>query len=270
MPHVELRLHGTLNDFLPARARDRPLQRPIAGSPSVKDVIEAAGVPHVEVQAIVADGRSVGFEHRVRNGELIEVYPAPHAHAASVEARVAGPAPGSAELRPEMCREPAAVPAEMRFVADGHLGRLAAYLRMLGFDTAYSNHAADAELAAIAAAEDRVLLSRDVGLLKRSIVRRGYFLRSDRPHEQLREVVQRFDLARASRPFGRCLRCNGRLEPIEPSSARERVPPRVAFEQDEFRRCPACDTVYWRGSHHARMVRLIEQVVPEALVASDA
>jgi uncharacterized protein with PIN domain len=97
---------------------------------------------------------------------------------------------------------------------DGHLGRLAAYLRVLGFDTWYRNHAADRELAERADRDDRVLLTRDRGLLKRSLVRRGYFVRSDQPTEQLAEVALRFGLDRSARPFGRCLRCNGVLEPV--------------------------------------------------------
>jgi hypothetical protein len=144
---------------------------------------------------------------------------------------------------------------------DGHLGRLAAYLRMCGFDTAYDNRAADAQLARRSVAEDRVLLTRDRGLLKRGIVARGYLVRSDRPHDQLAEVVERFDLAAAARPFGRCLRCNGELEAAERTSVRDEVPPRVFGEQPEFHRCQSCGAVYWRGSHHARMERLLHSVL---------
>ncbi len=219
---VRLRFHGALNDLLPAPSRDRLVRSTVRGSPAVKDVIESLGVPHVEVAGITADGRPVTLDHRVRDGELIDVYPP----ASRRRATIAG--------RPE------APTRSRRFVVDGHLGRLAAYLRMLGFDTLYSADASDAVLAELAARDDRILLSRDRGLLKRSIVRRGYVLRSDRPHVQLREVVDRFGLAPGSRPFGRCLRCNGVLEAIDPAVARPLVPPRVALEQAEFRRCSAC------------------------------
>lgn len=254
MALVELRLYGTLNDFLPAGARGRRISRSVVGSPAVKDVIESVGVPHVEVGVIVADGEPVTFAHRVRDGERIRVYPF-----ATDGQRVDASRLGQASV----LGPPPLPPDRIRFVVDGHLGRLAAYLRMLGFDTAYSNDDADQTLAALAAAEDRILLSRDRGLLKRSIVGRGYFPRSDRPHEQLREVVRRFGLATASRPFSRCLRCNSLLERIELSTARSLVPLRVAGEQARFHRCEACGSVYWRGSHHARMVRLIQQLMPE-------
>jgi uncharacterized protein len=236
-----LRFHGALNDLLPASVRDSTIRRTVHGSPAVKDVIESLGVPHVEVGAIAVDGVRVSLGHRVRDGELIDVYP-----------------PG----------DPDREPRPTRFVVDGHLGRLAAYLRMLGFDTLWAADAEDAELAETARRDDRILLSRDRGLLKRSVVRRGYVVRSDRPHRQLREVVDRYRLAPESRPFGRCLRCNGILQSVDPSIAVPLVPPRVALEQTEFRRCAACGTLYWRGSHHTRMVRLIATLLPEVRSAT--
>ena len=251
MVALTFRFHGRLNELLPAAARHRPLERVVDGSPTVKDVIESLGIPHVEVDAIVVAGVSVGFDHRVYHGESVEVYP----DASEVE--------DLTQVR--RLKPPPVSPDGLRFVLDGHLGRLAAYLRMLGFDTSYSNHASDDALATVASREERTLLTRDRGLLKRAIVRRGYLVRSDHPHDQLREVVVRFGLGSACRLFGRCLRCNTLLESIAPAAARTRVPPRVALEQTEFRHCPTCDSLYWRGSHHARMLRLIEAVVPDAV-----
>jgi uncharacterized protein with PIN domain len=220
----------------------------------VKDVIEAAGIPHVEVALILRRGAALRFEERVTDGDRVAVFGAV-----------------AARLRPDVAAPTAAGGSDVpRFVVDGHLGRLAAYLRMLGFDTRYANDAPDAALARLAAEEDRILLSRDVGLLKRSAVRRGYWPRSDHPHQQLLEVAARYGLAGQSRPFRRCLRCNGLLEPLDVAVARPLVPPRVAREQDTFRRCPDCGALYWRGSHHARMRRLIERLVPEASVAVSA
>ncbi len=234
---VTIRFHGNLNDLLREPLRERPISRPVAGRPAAKDVIESLGVPHVEVHAIAVDGTPAALDHRVRDGETIDVFAS---------------APGDE-----------AANGDRRFVVDGHLGRLAAYLRMLGFDTAYDPNAGDDTLARLAATHDRILLSRDRGLLKRSIVRRGYVLRSDDPHAQLREVVDRFGLTLLAHPFRRCLRCNAPLEPIAADVARPLVPPRVAREQVAFRRCPACGGLYWRGSHHGRMVRLIRTLLPE-------
>ena len=249
MTTIHIRFHGQLNDFLPRSARDRLVTRTVPESPAVKDVIESIGVPHVEVDAILADGRSVGFRHRVHEGEHLEVHPLGAAIDVTPLVHLVPPRPDAGHLG---------------FVCDGHLARLAAYLRMLGIDTAHTNHADDGTLAEISAREDRILLSQDRGLLKRSIVRRGYAVRAAAPREQLREVVDRFALADAIQPFSRCLRCNTALVTVEAGEARARVPPRVAAEQERFRRCPTCDALYWPGSHHARMQRLIEQVLPGA------
>lgn len=244
---AEFRFYGPLNDFLPAALRQTTIRRALHGTPAVKDVIEAIGVPHPEIGLVVVNGEPVTFAYRVSAGDRVAVFP----QFRSIElGAVVGVAP------------PTLPATALRFVVDGHLGRLAAYLRMCGFDTAWDNHAADPELARRSAADDRVLLTRDHGLLKRGIVARGYFVRSDRPHDQLAEVIERFDLAAAVRPFGRCLRCNGELEAAERASVRAQVPPRVFGEQTEFRRCRGCGAVYWRGSHHARMERLLRSVLP--------
>jgi len=246
---VELRFHGQLNDLLAAVERGRLVHRSVHGIPAVKDVIESIGVPHVEVGAVIAGGRPVTLDAPVPTGSRVHVYPPGH--------------PTLGRLAGCLGNEPDADPRPARFVVDGHLGRLAAYLRMLGFDTLWSATATDDALADLAGRDDRILLSRDRGLLKRTIVHRGHLVRSDRPHEQLREIVDRYDLVGESRPFGRCLRCNGSLEPVDAAIARPLVPPRVAREQEDFRRCAACGGLYWRGSHHRRMVELIRTVLPE-------
>lgn len=239
---VTVRAYGSLNDFLSPARRGVPQVRRLAGSPAVKDVIEATGIPHPEVALVVVDGVPVGFEHRLEPGARVALYPAFRSIDLGETMR---PGPPSQD------------PTDARFVVDGHLGRLAAYLRMCGVDTWYRNGADDDELARVAADEDRILLTRDRGLLKRSIVARGAFVRSDRPAEQLVEMLDRFDLADAVRPFARCLRCNAALVPVEVRDALPRVPHRVRFEQVEFRECPVCARLFWRGSHHRRMERLL-------------
>jgi hypothetical protein len=248
VPPAEFRFYGRLNDFLPAGARQAAIRRMLDGSPGVKDAIEAIGVPHPEVGLIVVNGEPVTLAHRIENGDRVAIFPPFR----SID--LSGvPGPSSSE-------EPSAA----RFVVDGHLGRLAAYLRMCGFDTAYDNGAVDADLAQASADEGRILLTRDRGLLKRSIVVRGYLVRADRAPEQLIEVLDRFDLAPAARPFSRCLRCNGELEPAERTTVQAEVPPRVFAEQAKFQRCAACRAIYWRGSHHRRMDRIVRAVLADA------
>ena len=278
MARASIRLHGDLDDFLPAslrvgagRGRDAPggadlgrdapcsgersvVHRTFDGRPAVKDVLEAVGVPHPEIGAITVNGAPAGFGHRLRDGDRVEAWPA----AAAAEL----------ELSPVLPAEPEDS-ADPRFVADGHLGRLAAYLRMLGFDTWYRTDAGDAELAAVAAAERRILLTRDRGLLKRSVVRRGAWVRADLPVEQLVEVARRFGLADRLRPFGRCLRCNAVLVRVSREEVLPRLEPLTRAHYDDFRRCPGCDAIYWKGSHHARMGRLVDLVRSGARSAGD-
>lgn len=133
-------------------------------------------------------------------------------------------------VRPEPLRRP-------RFVLDGHLGRLAAYLRLLGFDAFYERNLPDEVLARISSKERRILLTRDRGLLKRSQVTHGYLVRETEPRRQLAEVLDRFDLWRAARPFSRCLRCNGELVAAAKEEVADRLPPKVRGRCREFSRC---------------------------------
>jgi uncharacterized protein with PIN domain len=149
---------------------------------------------------------------------------------------------------------------EPRFVVDGHLGRLAAYLRMLGFDTWYERLADDVVLARIASEQERFLLTRDVALLKRREVLRGYCVRSDKPRQQLREVSDRFALAEQSDPFSRCMDCNGLLCPISKAEVADLLPPHTRETKNEFSRCQSCGKILWRGSHHERMLEWIEEL----------
>ena len=249
---VRIHVHGDLNDFLPPHRRGVAIERRIDGSPGVKDSVEAIGIPHPEIGRLVVNGSPVGLDRRLGPGDEVEVHP--------YGPTGVGPTDGP----------PTGDPGTARFILDGHLGRLAAYLRMCGFDTWYRRDADDDELARRAADEDRILLTRDLGLLQRSIVRRGAFVRSDRPEQQLVETVARFELADAVQPFGRCLRCNGVLEEVPAVAIRELVPPRVLREQSDagFRRCPDCGGVYWRGSHHRRMEGLLARSLDAARATS--
>ena len=207
---------------------------------SVKDVIESYGVPHTEVEIVLVDGEAVGFGYRPAAGDCVSVYPVFEAFDIAPLVR----------LRPQPLRR-------TRFVLDGHLGKLARRLRLLGFDCVYANDPTDAELVQIAVAERRILLTRDRFLLRRRAVTHGYLLRSDRADEQVREVVRRFQLTRSIAPYTRCPACNGLLRPVKKSAIEHRLPPKTRRYYDDFRTCPACARVYWRGAHHARLEGLV-------------
>lgn len=244
MKRAEVRFYSELNDFVAPWRRGRTTAYAFDVSGSVKDLIEALGVPHTEVDLVLANGESVDFAYRVKDGDRISVYPPFEALDISPQLR----------LRPRPLRD-------LRFVADAHLGRLAAYLRMVGFDTAYRNDFKDEEVASISANEKRILLTRDRGLLKRNIVTRGYCVRTTSPRDQLTEVLRRFDLAASIAPFQRCVHCNGLLQPTRKELISDRLEPETKQYFEEFSMCPSCDRIYWKGSHYRRMQRLIESVI---------
>jgi uncharacterized protein len=242
MPRATFRFYQELNDFLPAAQRRVAFEHEWRGTPSIKHLIESLGVPHTEVDLILVNDRSVEWTYQPQEGDRVAVYPVFESLDITPLIR----------LRPQPLRE-------VRFVLDGHLGRLAAYLRMLGFDTWYQTHADDAALAQLSQEEHRILLTRDQGLLKRSAVTHGYWVRATAPREQLQEILARFDLQRQVNPFTRCLSCNGRLQPATREEVTNEVPENAARFYAEFWRCVSCGKVYWQGSHYQRMTRLIEE-----------
>lgn len=247
MHEAQFRFYGPLNDFLPSSGMQYPFPYLFWGTPAIKDAIEAIGIPHPEVDLILVNGASVGFEYSLKRGDRVSVYPRFYVLDIHSLTRV----------RPKPVQA-------LRFVLDGHLGRLAAYLRMLGFDTLYRSDFPDEDLARLSADDDRILLTRDRGLLKRNQVIHGYCVRQDQPRRQLVEVLARFDLSDQTAPFTRCMRCNHELEITTREEVRTRVPARIFRTQQEFQICLDCKRIYWKGSHHAHMLTLIEAVLAES------
>lgn len=235
----EFRFYEELNDFLPPDRRKISFTYDFTGTPSVKDAIEAIGVPHTEVDLILIDGRSVGFEERLHGGERVAVYPV-------FERLDVTPL---THLRPRPLRV-------SEFVVDRHLGKLARNLRMLGFDA----ETPEGDLIAIARDERRIILTRDRRLLRHGDVTHGYWVRSTDPAEQIREVVNAFDLASQFKPFSRCLECNVDLESVSAEHLAGRVPADVLENFDSFTRCPDCERIFWQGSHFERMLGLVQSL----------
>ena len=238
-----VRFYAELNDFVPRDLRAVDIACETERT-SVKDLFERLGVPHPEVDLVLVNGESVAFSYLVEDGDRISVFPVFESFDISAVTKVR-----AAPLR------------ELRFVVDSHLGTLARSLRLLGFDTAYANDWSDAELARISAGERRVLLTRDRGLLKRSAVERGYCVRDDNPERQLAEVVQRFDLGGLARPFARCVRCNGLLEPVAKAAVLDRLEPKTREHYDDFQQCRDCRQVYWAGSHQPSLDELVARAL---------
>ena len=238
---VLFRFYGQLNDFLPVARRGRRFVHRLRSASSVKDAIEALGVPHPEVDLVLINGAAEAFATLLADHDDVSVYPAFRLLDISGLPRVG-----------------ADPPQPVRFALDAHLGKLASLLRLAGFDGVVIDD--DADLAKTAASDDRVALTRDVALLKRSLVRYGYWVRHTDPERQLAEVLERFDLVGRMDPFARCLRCNTRLEAVERGAIADRLLPCTQASFNEFRRCPGCDRIYWQGTHHEALQGVLARV----------
>jgi hypothetical protein len=238
--------YNELNDFLPRRQRGKPVGLSFRGRQTVKHLIESLGVPHTEVEALLVNGNGVGFEHLTRDNDRVEVFPP-----SGVTPSMRYP-----PLRPPLNGYP-------RFVLDNHLGRLAAYLRLMGFDSLYRNDYQDETLAQIAGEEQRILLTRDHRLLQRRQVVYGYWVRATQPRRQILEVTRRFQLTQHARPFHRCLLCNGLLSPVPKAEILDKLEPKTRIYYHKFRRCQSCGQIFWKGSHFERLQKLIDDILQE-------
>ncbi|MCP6758290.1 MAG: Mut7-C ubiquitin/RNAse domain-containing protein [Fischerella sp. CENA71] len=244
MARATFQFHAELNDFLPPNKRQVRIEHFYGERASIKDMIEALGVPHPEVDCIEVNGESVDFAYIVQDGDTINVYPISTVAQTDCLSLV----------RPKPLNT-------ICFVLDIHLGKLASSLRLLGFDTLYQNNYHDPELAEISSTQNRILLTRDKGLLMRSVVTYGYYVRNTDPQQQIVEVLRRFDLFDLVSPFQRCLRCNGILQPVDKQVVIDQLPDTVVLYTDEFHRCQNCAQIYWKGSHYERLQRFIDGVL---------
>jgi uncharacterized protein with PIN domain len=240
------RFYEELNDFLPAEKRKIRFEHNFAGRTSVKDMIESLGIPHVEVDLILVNGISVNFSYLINNNDDISVYPVFETlDITNIQ-----------HLRPKPLRN-------KKFILDVHLGTLARYLRMIGFDTLYKNDYNDNEIAEISLNERRTILTRDKGILKRSEVTHGYWVRNQVPELQLKEVAERFSLKNQIREFERCLECNTGLEKIDKDKISDRLPLKVRQKQTVFWYCKNCNKIYWQGTHSEKMREIINRLLIE-------
>jgi len=203
---------------------------------SIKDIIESVGIPHTEIGSILADGRPVDFTFIPNKTGCIALEP------------VTAPFDVT---RPTLLR-PRPLHA-LRFVADVNVGKLAVLMRMVGLDTAYDPGHTDAGIAQKAESENRVVLSKDIGLLKRRQIHYGRYVRAVYPDDQLKEVLALFGIGASGDAFSRCLRCNSKLIAVDKAAIDHRLEPKTRKYYHRFMRCPVCDQIYWKGSHHDHM-----------------
>jgi uncharacterized protein with PIN domain len=223
-----------LNDFLPHAYRETSFYLEFAPHQSLKHLIESLGVPHTDFGRVLVNGKESDANQLLKQNDRVMVFPA--------ESPLSGDA---------------------RFILDNHLGQLATYLRMLGFDSLYRNDYQDVELASVAVQDGRVLLTRDRRLLMRKVIRLGYCIHQTEPRQQVVEVLQRFKLKDDIRPFQRCLRCNSPLQKVSKQEILERLEPLTKKYFDEFHICPSCHQIYWKGSHYGHMLEVIDELATQ-------
>jgi uncharacterized protein with PIN domain len=238
---IRLTFRGDLGFFRGSRPGGKIVERTLCEKTSVKDVIESCGVPHPEVGLILVDGQPVNFAYVVEEGAMIDVYPV-------------------RSLLTQFEKHRLQIHCIKRFVADGHLGKLARNLRLLGFDVAYDRQAQDRQLLGVMESENRALLTRDRRLLMHAIVKAGYCPRSQNPDEQIIEVIRRFDLFDSIAPFTRCLRCDAPLQEVAKADVIEKLEPLTKIYYERFRRCTGCGQIYWAGSHFSKLQKRLDEI----------
>jgi uncharacterized protein with PIN domain len=238
---VLFRFYEELNDFLPGNKQKKSFHYKFNGKPTVKDAIEACGIPHPEIDLIVVNGNSVGFDYHLKDGDRISVYPVFESLDITPLIR----------LRDKPLRK-------IKFIVDVNLGKLSKSLRMLGFDVLYENTYDDHTIVRISSEDRRIILTRDQNLLKHRSVTHGYWLRSPDPDRQLPEVLHRFDLLSQISPFTRCMTCNGNLKAVKKEDISDLITLKTARYYSEFYQCEHCHKIYWPGSHYQKMKRKIE------------
>jgi uncharacterized protein len=243
MKKIHLRFYEELNDFLQNNKKKVRFEHNFIDRTSVKDLIESFGVPHTEVDLILVNGKSVSFNYIINDNDDISIFPVFESlNISDVQ-----------HLRPKPLRK-------SKFICDVHLGKLARYLRMLGFDVYYNNNLTDEEIVKISSDEKRAILTRDLGILKRTKVTHGYLLRSVNVEIQTKEVIKRFDLQNQIMEFTRCLDCNVQLIQVDKDEIINRLPEKIALLQNEFHTCPECGKLYWKGAHHQKMLSFIQKI----------
>lgn len=251
---IYLTFYGALQDFTASPFdNSEPAPHTLSRRASIKDIIESLGVPHPEVGEIRANGGACDFEYIPETNDRIEVYPPQRPIDLS---------------RPSLLRKDTL--NRIRFIIDVNVAKLATLLRAAGFDTAFDQQWHDPRLAEMSDREKRILLTKDIDLLKRKRVTFGYFVRTKYPRQQLHEVMDVFGLHDRQEPFSRCLICNHPLEPIAKEKIMHRLQPLTRKYYDTFHYCRNCDKIYWPGSHRENMMEVLQNRDDTDSVESDA
>ena len=244
MPKAMFRFYEELNDFLPKSKRKTDFEAGFKGKRSIKDMIEALGVPHTEIDLILVNGKSVDFKYLLQDQDRVSVYPVFESF--NVESVT--------HLREIPLRT-------TRFIADNNLGDIVKYLRVLGFDVCYDTSHSPREIIEISKKECRIILTKSKGLLKFKEVTHGLYIYPGTTEEQVKRIVDFLDIKSRVKPFSRCLYCNNLLKTITKEEIADRIPPKTKAHCDEYTHCKYCDKIYWKGTHFMSMKKVINMIL---------
>jgi len=232
-PKATLIARGSLQDFWGYSKEEATSQALVFElHPAVKDLIEASGIPHTAIFGLTVNGSRQTLDYNVGENDVITIYPFEESDRSELDSIFSQP---------------------RSFVVDVHLGKLVKNMRLLGLDTVFNKDWTDDNLIRISNEQHRMLLTRDIQLLKNGNTQFGYWVRSQNPDEQIKELFRRFSLAGYLAPFSRCMKCNGLLNEVPLSRIEDQVPPKVKKWQSRFFRCRDCGQVYWKGSHFEKL-----------------
>jgi uncharacterized protein with PIN domain len=244
MEKATFRFYEELNDFLPGYRRKTDFVTTFKGKRSIKDAIEALGVPHTEIDLILANGKSVDFHYILRDKDRVSVYPVFESLNIAAVTR----------LRKLPLRR-------SKFIVDNNLGKMAKYMRVLGLDIYYDPLLSAGEIIKISNTENRIILTRSKKLLKFKDVIHGMFIRPGTTAQQIRRIIDCLDIKDIVDPFSRCLGCNSLLQPVPKEEILDRIPPKTKAFCDEYARCRSCDKIYWKGTHCLHMKKVVKQIL---------
>ncbi|MBU0991184.1 MAG: Mut7-C ubiquitin/RNAse domain-containing protein [Proteobacteria bacterium] len=246
MNHVHLHFSSPLLSFLKRKHQKPILSYNLQRKATIKDIIESLGVPHTEIGHIFADNREIDFCYRPSESRSI--------HIRHVDA------PFNV-FKPSLLRKQPL--KEFRFIVDVNVGKLSQLLRLIGLDTAYIPDASDEEIAEAAHQQQRIVLTKDMGLLKRKKIIFGRFVKAIHPEQQLKEIVDFFGLKGPFKTFSRCLLCNSYILNVEKEVIFHRLEPKTKRYYSDFRICSSCGQIYWQGSHYEKLIAMLENISEE-------
>jgi uncharacterized protein len=238
------RFYEELNDFLPKDRRKVDFTAEFKGKRSVKDMVEAFGVPHPEIDLILANGKSVDFGYILEDGDRLSVYPV--FEALNIE--------NITRLREMPLRK-------TRFITDSNLGNIVKYMRLLGFDLYYDAALSDREIIKISNHEKRIILTKSSKLLKFKDVTHAIFIRPGTTEEQVNRIIDHLDIRDRAKPFSRCLLCNGPIDSVAKDMVIDQIPSKTRSFCDEYTQCRCCGKIYWKGTHFIKMQKFVDHIL---------